>query len=381
MLDLKALAARLCQAREVLAYSINDVCKATGLEHSRVVAIESGTQIPSGDEILILASFYDCDFRAFLDENLPAPVQQSDILFRRYGETFSPPDRRSVQEFLRLCETEAELEALMNIEKQAFSPMISGDFFKAHGVQASEALRRQLGYGENEAPRDVYDDFRRIGIHIFRRKLANADISGLYVRHPGAGDCVLINYNEDVYRQRFSVAHEVAHAIFDASDGAMVTYQSSSSKYSPQDLQEIRANSFSSCYLMPPVMLRKLGRIDRSTALHWAQEFRVSTAALAKALMDINLIDESTAMAIKSVRVPREEKIDPEAPENLTPIQRERRIALLQRGLSDHYVGLCIEAHYRNLISTGRVVENLRVGHDELAEVAALYGRTIGHGI
>lgn len=380
MLDLKALAARLCQAREVLAYSINDVCQATGLENSRVVAIESGTQTPSGDEILILASFYDCDFRAFLDETLPTPVQQTDILFRRYGETFSPQDRRAVQEFLRLCETEAELEDLLRIEKQAFSPTITGNYYKAHGEQASEMLRQQLGYGENEAPRDVYNDFRKIGIHIFRRKLANADISGLYVQHPGAGHCVLINYDEDVYRQRFSVAHEVAHAIFDASDGVMVTYQPSSSKYSQQDLQEIRANSFSSCYLMPPVMLRKLGRIDQSTALHWAQQFRVSTAALAKALKDVDLIDENTAGAIRSVRVPWEEKIDPEAPENLSPIQRERRLALLQRGLSDYYVGLCIEAHYRNLISTGRLVESLRVGYAELAEVAALYGRTIGHG-
>ena len=38
------------------------------------------------------------------------------------------------------------------------------------------------------------------------------------------------------------------------------------------------------------------------------------------------------------------------------------------------------EAHYRNLISTGRLVESLRVGYAELAEVAALYGRTVGHG-
>jgi Zn-dependent peptidase ImmA (M78 family) len=379
-LDLKALATRLLQAREVLAYSIDDVCAATGLEHSRVDAIESGTQRPSGDEILILASFYDCDFRAFLDQDLPAPVQQTDILFRRYGETFSPEDRRAVQEFLRLCEMEAELESLLNIEKRSFSTKTVGGFYKAHGEQASEALRRQLGYEDNEAPRDVYQDFRAIGIHIFRRKLENSDISGLYVQHPVAGHCVLVNYDEDIYRQRFSVAHEVAHAIFDAEDGVMVTYKPASSKYSPQDLQEIRANSFASCYLMPPMMLRKLGRVDQSTALHWAQQFRVSTAALAKALKDINLIDDNEAAAIKSVRVPREEKIDPEAPENLSPVQRERRLALLERGLSDYYVGLCMEAHYRNLISTGSLVESLRVDFSELAAVAALYGRNVGHG-
>lgn len=380
MLDLKSLAARLCQAREVLAYSIDDVCQGTGLDHPRIAAIESGTQMPSGDEILILASFYDCDFRAFLDEKLPAPVQQTDILFRRFGDSFSPQDRRSVQEFLRLCETESELEGLLGIPKQDFSPTISGKYYKAHGEQASDALRQQLGYGENAAPRDVYDDFRKIGVHIFRRKLANADISGLYIQHPSAGHCVLINYHEDIYRQRFSVAHEVAHAIFDLADDVMVTYQPASSKYSAQDFQEIRANSFASCYLMPPRMLRKLGRVDQSNALHWAQQFRVSTAALAKALKDNNLVDDKAAAAIRSVRVPKEEKIDPEAPENLSPLQRERRLTLLRRGFSDYYVGLCMESHYRNLISTGRLVESLRVDYGELAEVGALYGRTVGHG-
>lgn len=380
MLDLKTLAARLCHAREVLTYSIDDVSQGTGLDHERIVAIEAGTQVPLGDEILILASFYDCDFRAFLDANVPAPVQQTDILFRRFGDSFSPQDRRAVQEFLRLCETEAELEGLLKIPKQVFAPTVSGNYYKAHGEQASDALRQHLGYAENAAPRDVYVDFRKIGVHIFRRELANSEISGLYIQHPSSGHCVLINYDEDIYRQRFSVAHEVAHAIFDSAGGVMVTYQAASSKYSAKDFQEIRANSFASCYLMPPRMLRKLGRVDQSNALHWAQQFRVSTAALAKALKDNGLVDDNAAAAIKSVRLPKEEKIDPEAPENLSPLQRERRLTLLQRGLSDYYVGLCMESHYRNLISTGRLVESLRVDYGELVEVAALYGRTVGHG-
>ena len=97
--------------------------------------------------------------------------------------------------------------------------------------------------------------------------------------------------------------HEVAHAIFDSVEGVAVTYQASSSKYNKNDYQEIRANSFASCYLMPPSMLKKLPQIDRSSALHWAQQFRVSTAALAKALKDAGRVDESGARAIRSARV------------------------------------------------------------------------------
>ncbi|MCR4302868.1 MAG: ImmA/IrrE family metallo-endopeptidase [Gallionella sp.] len=379
-LNLKVLSQRLRQAREVLGYSVEDVCKNIGIDPARLLGIELAKQKPSGDEVLILASFYDCDFRAFLDETLPSPVETSDILFRRFGKAFTANDRRAIQQFLHLCVIEMELENALNEQKKSFSLKPSGTHYKTHGLQAAEALRSQLGYRDIEAPRDIYADFRSIGIHIFRRRLSNAEISGLYVEHPVAGHCVLVNYDEDIYRQRFSVAHEVAHAIFDSAEGVAVTYQASSSKYNKNDYQEIRANSFASCYLMPPSMLNKLPRIDRSSAQHWAQQFRVSTAALAKALKDAGLVDESGARAIRSVRVSADNKIDPEAPLSLSALQRDKRLALLEHGLSDYYVGLCLEAHYRNLISTGRLTEALGVDAAELSEVATLYGRTIGYG-
>jgi Zn-dependent peptidase ImmA (M78 family)/transcriptional regulator with XRE-family HTH domain len=379
-LNLEVLSQRLRQARAVLNYSVEDVCNKTGIAPAWLLDIESAKQKPTGDDVLILANFYDCDFRPFLDETLPSPVEQTDILFRRFGEAFTSNDRRAIQQFLHLCVIETELEKVLSERKISFSFKPSGTHYKAHGQQLAAALRLQFGYVDVEAPRDIYADFRSIGIHVFRRRLSNAEISGLYVEHPVAGHCVLVNYDEDIYRQRFSVAHEVAHALLDSAEGLAVTYQTSSSKYDRNDFQEIRANSFASCYLMPPAMLKKLPKIDRTSAQHWAQQFRVSTAALAKALKDAGLVDENGARDIRSVRVSSDNKIDPEAPESLSALQRERRLALLELGLSDYYVGLCLEAHYRNLISTGRLTEALGIDSAELSEVAALYGRTIGHG-
>jgi Zn-dependent peptidase ImmA (M78 family) len=379
--NVELLAHRLRQAREVLGYSIEAVSAETAIPQARLEAIEKGHARPSGDELLILASFYDSDYRGFLEESRPPPVEQSDILFRRYGDSFSPEDRRAVQEFLRLCELEAELEEALDKRKNEFQFTATGVLYKAHGEQAATALRTQLGYESNVVPRDVYADFRSIGIHIFRRALANREISGLYIEHPVAGHCVLVNYDEDVYRQRFSVAHEAAHAIFDSSESVVVTFQSRSSKYSPSDLKEIRANTFASHYLMPRSMLSKLRKIDPVSARRWAQDFRVSTSALSHALRDAGLIDEATASAIRKQRVPRHEKIDPEAPHTLTPAQKDRRIELLKRGLSDYYVELCFEAHYRGLISTGRIAECLRVSVAEVADVGKLYGRTLRYGV
>lgn len=102
-LNLKVLSERLLRAREVLGYSTDEVSEKIGISQARILAIESAMQKPSGDEVLILASFYDCDFRGFLDDELPSPVEQSDILFRRFGGEFSSNDRRAIQQFLYLC--------------------------------------------------------------------------------------------------------------------------------------------------------------------------------------------------------------------------------------------------------------------------------------
>lgn len=374
------VASRLRQAREVLGYSVEQVAE-TGIDSARIVAIEAAKVRPSGDEVLILAAFYSCDYRSLLDESRPAPVEQSDILFRRYGESFSPEDRRAVQEFLRLCEFESEFEIALSEKKEPFQFSPVGTLYKAHGQQAAEALRLHLGYRSNVVARDVYSDFRSIGIHVFRRALANQEISGLYVKHPIAGHCVLVNYQEDIYRQRFSVSHEVAHAIFDSSDRVMVTYEPRSATYSKSDLREIRANAFASHYLMPRSMLAKLPKLESGSAKKWAQDFRVSTSALANALKDAGLIDDVKAESIRAERVSKQEKIDPEASNALTAAQRERRLALLKRGLSDYYVGLSFEVHHRGLITIARLAECLRVATSDLADLAKLYGRSIDHGV
>jgi Zn-dependent peptidase ImmA (M78 family) len=380
-LDVLVVARKLRQARELQFLSVDAVSEATGIPPERIDLIESGQSGASGDEVLILANFYRHDFRDFLDDNRPAPFEQTDILYRRHGDAFTPEDRRAIQEFLYLCEIESTLETSLVIPKQSFSFVPSGTLFKAHGEPAARALRDHLGYASNEIPRDVFADFRKIGVHIFRRRLVNSDISGLYIEHPIAGHCVLVNYDEDLYRQRFSVSHEAAHVIFDSSEAVMVTFRHELSSNDEGYLKEVRANRFASCYLMPPDQLPRMSQWTSDRAIEWAQRLRVSTSALSIALRSAGIVDNETAATIRSVRVPSTEKIDPEAPGNLTDKQRARRIALLDRGLSDYFVGLCFDAHQHGKISAGRLSEALLADHVELREISVLYGRAIQNGV
>lgn len=379
-IDLQGIAAKLRHARELQSLLVECVSQETGITQDRIMLIEAGQSKPSGDEVLILANFYRHDFRDFLDNSRPAPFEKTDLLYRCHGDAFRPEDRRAIQEFLYLCEVEASLEADLDIQKLKFLFTPTGNIYKSHGELAAKGLRTLLGYAAPEIPRDVFSDFRKIGFHVFRRKLDNSDISGLYIEHPIAGHCLLVNYDEDIYRQRFTVSHEASHAIFDSSEGVVVSYRNQDSRHSEDRLKEIRANRFASCYLMPPDQLPRVSIWTPDEATHWAQQLRVSTMALSFALLEAKLIDQSAAEIISSVKVASAEKIDPEAPASLTEKQRGRRFALLKRGLSIYYVGLCFEAHSQGLISVGRLGEALMADHADTREISILFGRHINHG-
>lgn len=375
-MNLQALGDKLHRYRTQLQRTVDEVSALTAIDVTRLANIEKGIVEPTGDEVLILADYYRCDFKFFLSNEQVAPFEQTEILYRAHGREFSKDDRSAIQEFLYLCETEELLTQELGGVSKPFEYLPRGTLYLAHAEGAAKSFRQLMGYTDREVPRDIYAEFRSVGVHIFRRKLANSKISGLFVMHPVAGKCILVNYSEDVYRQRFSAAHEMAHAIFDSAEGASVTISGD------RDLREVRANRFASCYLMPPETLSKLP--DPSTwseddAHGWANKFRVSCDALGIAMKAAGRADQITSRRIRDCRVPQQAKVDPELPESLTPKQRSRKAALLARGLSDHYVKLCLDAHSRNIISLGRLSEALLCGYGELVELASLYGRKI-HG-
>src|SRR5690242_3067787 len=234
-INLAMLGGKLRQYRDQLKETVTEVAEVTGIPPERLEEMEAGRVEPTGDEILILADHFHCDFRYFISNERVAPFEQTDTLYRRHGDDFRKEDRRAVQEFLYLCETEALLMQELGRATIQFDFVPRGSYMKKHGENAAAALRQALGYGDREVRRDVFSDFRSIGIHVFRRKLGNSNISGLFIRHPIAGRCALVNYSEDVYRQRFSAAHEVAHAILDVDQEATVSLED----YPGTDLKEV----------------------------------------------------------------------------------------------------------------------------------------------
>lgn len=376
-INLQSLGAKLAQYREQLAESLEDVTAATGIDSARLAAMEAGATEPTGDEILILADHWKCDYKFFISNERVAPFEQIQTLYRAHGIDFSKADRRAVQEFLYLCDTEAFLMQEMGRSRPAF--MLKGTgHFKADGERGAEEFRRFLGLADRDIPTDIYASLRQGGAHVFRRRLGNSNISGLFVKHPAAGHCLLVNHSEDVYRQRFSAGHEMAHSVYDADAGASVSYV----RHGGPDLREVRANRFASCLLLPPMALRALPPVRGWTAeraLGFAKQFRVSCDALGVAMQAAGLASPEETARIRALRVPRDEKTDPELAYNLTLGQLRRKERLLELGLSDFYVGLCFEALSAGVISAGRLAEALLTSLDGAAEIGTIYGRSL-HG-
>lgn len=378
-LDQQLLGTKLKRYREQFELTMAEVSRATGISEAFLERYEQGLATPSGDEILIFADFYKCDFKFFISNEKLAPFEETATLFRRYGNEFSKRDRWAVQEFLFLAECEHFLQdALHRLPNTIFTYSKTASAGKQHGSEAALSLRRYLDYSDLEVRLDIYRDLRAIGLHVFRRKLQNSNISGLYVRHPVAGDCVLINYNEDIYRQRFTAAHEAAHAILDWQDHLIVSFRNDN------ETREVQANKFASNYLVPNTFLHGIPQPrnwNQQKAVEWANKLKVSTEALAYALKRARLINTATVELIKAVRVPKKDKVDPEIPSTLTPQSRERKISLLERGLSTYYVNLCFEGYRSGLASAARLAEMLLVETDaELRTLASLYGEHLQYG-
>jgi len=372
-LDLTIFAKKLKKYREQFQLSIPELSIATGISEDSLESYEKFQKAPTGDEVLIVADFFKCDYKYFISNEKLAPFEQTETLFRRHGNEFSREDRWAIQEFLFLSECESFLITKLGLPQfEDFVFKKPSTNHKTNGIAAAKELRKHFKYNNKQVILDVYVDFRSIGIHTFRRELQNSKISGLYIKHPTAGKCILINYKEDIYRQRFTAAHEAAHAILeDEQEGVLVSFQGVNAEY-----VEIGANNFASQYLMPPEFLNSIPESlnwTQEKALIWANKLKVSTEAFAYALRSARLIDSKTMNEIKAVRVKREDKIDPELPRDLAPMTYKRKEELLKRGLSSFYVSLCFDAYRKNIISVGRMSEMLLIDQNSLYELADLY--------
>lgn len=351
--DINSIAKKLLQSRNNMAITKSEVNQFTGISVNRLTELESGKVEPTGDEILILSDVYKEDFRFFISNQNISSSDTVNELYRVSDASINNLDRQAIQHFIYNSVNEQLVWDCLGKKTMPLNlPKLNQDrITKADGIKTAKALRAILGYTAQQRCRNLYSDFRKIGIHIFRMNLNNSGLSGLFIKHPMASKCILVNYDENVYRQNFTLCHEVGHALMDG-----LVYNVSFEKQ--RNYREYRANAFASEFLMPRNILNQINikTLDAEKLVVYACQFRVNVEAFLIALKSAELITESKYHHLRSlnVKVPKSNQKDFEL-EDLSDRLRESYEMMYLHGLTPSYVRLCHEAYMKSLISQERL--------------------------
>lgn len=378
--DYVLLGKKLLEARKSLLIDPPEAAARLQISVKDYLDLELGKKKATGDQVVLLAALYERDFRYFVTGDYPSAESQIKEMFR-LNASLSKQDRIAIQKFVRLCEYEGFLE--QEVFNKKYEPIpdyrqrrFIHSNFTMQGVEAAKLERNRL-HLELLPIRNIFDLIRNQGIHVFKRQLEDRNISGLYIRHPTVGHCILINYLDDIYRQNFSAAHEYCHALFDSIQGQEVTYVN-------RDDQEIeqRANSFARNFMAPFDNIKKYYKPATGydewigTIRSIAQNLGVSSKVIIIQLLKMKWISEELKEQLwseKQLVIKSEEKFDPEIPIDLSLGSKNRLTKIIRHGLSWHFIDLCTEAYRQNKITYRKILEMLFLpweeGHQLLNEL------------
>lgn len=371
---------RIARLRQEIKVSRDAFATSLGLTLDDLDRIETGTYgEPLGDIILIASKQLSVDFRYLISDDIDKEEESTRTLYRAL-EQKSSDDIRAVRRFIRLAEAEWELEKLLVIEPRALPPPRNRTkgLHKEFGAFAAREERKRLKL-EPGPIENIFNVLRSSGVRVCRQPLRDSSLSGLTVLNPRFGAAVLINFDEDLYRQFFSAAHEFGHVVMDRQTLVEQQYILSYSRYSSGELLEIQANAFAAEFLLPLEDVKSRGneiqRDPSSTIRRLAEEYRVNIRTASIQVKKAGLVAGQGAKGGPVLK--RFDKVDPELSLDLSDRQRARRLQVLKTGISSSMLELLRRAVVEDKISLGRFAEILDKAPTEAKQFAADIGLAI----
>jgi Zn-dependent peptidase ImmA (M78 family) len=168
-----------------------------------------------------------------------------------------------------------------------------------------EARRVLEQHGISSAPVDV-ESLAKQWAHVVKQNLRE-DISGMLVPLPNPVDqrqwAIVVNKAHSVVRQRFTIAHELAHLLLHgytaahADRGFKVRLRDSHSAEGSV-LEEIEANNFAAELLMPEPLLRE--RLQNHT-IDYAPDDPSSEQQLARLAREFNVSKQALSIRLSGL--------------------------------------------------------------------------------
>ena len=296
------LSAALARARERARYSQDDVGAALGISRTMVSYWEAGRRTPNDRQLTALARLYGLDLADLLEggNSRAGDADFAKILLRAKGG-IDAESLTGVNEFFQFLDRYSELSNFVGIPIHGLtqSPFRHRSPFdqKDDARRKAEEVRAHLGLGTGPIP-DVDTVCEMLGITIYRAPLGG-DLSkapsGAFFDHPEVGFSILVNLDMTIGRRRFTVAHEIAHALFHSSEGRWIVSRGRSPR-------ETFADEFAGEFLMPSEGVRGFMEetnmnprvTDAVDVIHIQRYFRTSFPMTLVRLRQMNSIDGDT---------------------------------------------------------------------------------------
>ena len=301
----------LKRARIHARYSQDDVGAALGVSRTMVSYWEAGSRSPNDRQLSALARLYGMQPTDLVEgrDIHPAGADLAGLLLRA-DDSAAPEATPGIHEFVQFLERYGELSNLLGtpIHGLTQSPFVHRSKFtqKDDIRRKADEVRSLLGLGTGPIP-DLDPVCEMLGITVYRAPLGG-DLtkvpSGAFLNHPEVGFSILVNLDMTPGRRRFTVAHELAHALFHSNE----TNQVISLGKGPM---ESFADTFAGEFLMPSQGVRRFIEeagmqpriIEAVDIIHIQRYFRVSWPTALVRLRQMNAITVGTYRELKdSVR-------------------------------------------------------------------------------
>ncbi len=277
---------RLKLARKMAAMSLQELADALENKVSKqaLSKYEMGVMNPSSDVLVAIANALKVKTDYFLKKN---QVQLGEILFRKKASLPKKTEEAIVEKVRDYVERYLEIENLLAVDSKFQNPLKGYSLNIKKDVEAaSNKLREEWDLGTDSIP-NIIEMLELKGIKVLLIDDVD-DFDGLAVYTSTQIPVVVVNArNKPIERIRFTIVHELAHLLLEID----------SSKTSKE--VEEWCHFFSSCFLMPTIMLMKMigGRkrnyIYINELISIKEYFGVSLRAIVHRLREIEVITDS----------------------------------------------------------------------------------------
>ncbi|MEM7530161.1 MAG: XRE family transcriptional regulator [Pseudomonadota bacterium] len=282
---------RLELARKRAGFSLRGLSDALGGQpsHQAIRKYEKGEMTPSSSVLVALAKTLGVSIDFLMSEQVQA---LEGVEFRKLSSTSAKDRARVEAEVMDQVDRYLTVEELLELDTAHWTPPIGPARLTTE--DAAEAIADQVrdawDLGDDPIP-NLTELLEERGLKVFVMDLPKS-VSGLtcWVARPDNGQpmpVIVVNQGHGLERRRFTLAHELAHRVLDAT--------------APINIERA-ANRFAGALLVPATHLRRRvssaqhpGRrqISYGEIIRLKRFYRVSAAALLMRLTQIEVLSDS----------------------------------------------------------------------------------------